>query len=276
MEFLRTLMQAFGRPTAVSRASSEQTSEASEEGEQNLRTQIEVCPRCGNAIEKDDWRCSDCYCEFGNFNFDTGKLEGEPIAAKQEWPKDPDHPHIEARPGTEAQKVYIEVAKRKGQARSLGLDELMVELFFSEIRHYPSRLKHDRNTVPEDVTEARNLNSKNSEIQELIEITIYGNNYSFEFTEHSFSLPDGDYATHGTVTLFSQKRKVFSVVCSLDSDQYGSKWRSFSIEAFVEGDWISDFEKLRQEVRRAQRRREIERAEDPEHIAELKRNFGID
>ncbi len=83
MVFLKNLMKALGISADTSRESVVRGSDTTKEQNPDTPEQEIACPRCGYTMKEPDWRCPKCYCEFANYNFDTGTLTGEPIAAKQ-------------------------------------------------------------------------------------------------------------------------------------------------------------------------------------------------
>ena len=182
------------------------------------------------------------------------------------------------RKGTEAYKVQKAVAQKKKIAEDRGLKELVGGLYFGEIEHYPSWIKNDnREYVPAIVTKSVEEDIKdNEDIKKIVKITLNSKEYKFTFSESSFSTPDGEMHNHGKLTLFSGTKKVFVINASLDDNDYDFDWRPFGIDAFIEGDWIEDFQSLKEAKQKAEKDRSIKRAEDPEKIEKLKQDFGIE
>lgn len=185
------------------------------------------------------------------------------------------------RKGTEAHKIQEEVKKRKQVAEDKKIKELVSELYFSTIEHFPSWIKadHNREYVPSIIsktTERKEKGAKGDRDKKITEITLNGKEYKFAFQENSFSTPDGEYNTHGLLELFIGDKKVLAINASLEHSDYDSKWSPFSIEAFIDGNWIDDFHALKKAKEKDERARALKEAEDPEKAEKLKRDFGIE
>lgn len=185
------------------------------------------------------------------------------------------------RKGTEAYKIQEEVKKRKGIAEDKKVKELISELYFSEIEHFPSWIKtdHNREYVPviiSKATERKEKGAKGDREKKITEIILNNKEYKFAFQENSFSTPDGEYNTHGLLELFIADKKVLAINASLEHSDYDSKWSPFGIEAFIDGDWIDDFRALKKAKEQDDKKRALKEAEDPEKAEKLKRDFGIE
>jgi len=179
------------------------------------------------------------------------------------------------REGTEAHRVFEEVQKRKRAAREIGVDKLISDLYFSQIQYYPSWIQHSRDYVPDEISQATESGSKKEDAEKVIEITLFDKKYTFEFGSKSFSLPDGENTTHGDLTLYENEKKVLKLNCSLNYDEICSEWRPFDIEAYIEGNWIGCFTKLKEIIKEKKEQKEIQGAEDPDLVKKMKENFGI-
>lgn len=178
------------------------------------------------------------------------------------------------RKGTEAYRIHEEVEKKKNLAKEKKVDELISDLYFNDIRYYPSWIKHEnREYVPALITSA--TESKKGE-DKMVQITLNKKIYKFSFKESFFYTPDGESNTHGLLELFEDDKKVLAVKLSCDYSEYGSDWRPFEIEAFINGEWIEDFSFLKKEKQKDEKDRAIKNAEDPEKIKRMKNNFGIE
>ena len=185
------------------------------------------------------------------------------------------------RKGTEARQVQEEVSRRKKIAEDKKVKELISELYFSTIEHFPSWIKtdHNREYVPSIIsraTERKEKGEKNDRDKKITEIVLDGKEYKFAFQENSFSTPDGEYNTHGLLELFVGDKRVVAINASLEHSDYDSNWRPFGIEAFIDGDWIEDFQKLKIAREQDEKKRALKEAEDPEKTKKLKRDFGIE
>ena len=187
------------------------------------------------------------------------------------------------RKGTEAYKIQEEVKKRKMVAENKKVKELISELYFSTIEHFPSWIKtdHNREYVPSIISKATERKEKGAKgakgdnDKKITEIILNGRDYKFAFQENSFSTPDGEYHTHGLLELFIGNEKVLAMDMSLEHSDYDSKWNPFGIEAFIDGDWIDDFSALKKAKQQDEKERALKEAENPEKTEKLKKDFGI-
>jgi hypothetical protein len=182
------------------------------------------------------------------------------------------------RKGTEAHRVELEVQRRRKLAESKGVPDLIKKVYFDSIYYYPSWISNgNRDSVPEMVTSALRQEKKGKKgSKDITLITLNGNEYRFEYEEESFSLPDGEWANHGTLELFFSNKKILALSVSREDDQYSTWYSVFRIDAFIDGNWIEDFEKLSKQIEIDRKVREIKRAEDPQKINKLKDDFGIE
>jgi len=174
--------------------------------------------------------------------------------------------------GTEAYRVEQEVKKRKKIAEEKGVRALITGLYFGKLEYYPSWIKQSGGYVPKAINEAKE--EKNGE-RKITTIAFFGKTYKFEFSQHSFSTPD-DFVTHGLLELFFGEKRILGINVALEHGTYDSEWRPFDIAAFIDGDWIDDFSRLKEEIKKNDKLREQKKAEDPRKVQDLKNNFGID
>ena len=185
------------------------------------------------------------------------------------------------RKGTEARRIQEEAKKRKRIAEDKKVKELISELYFSNIEHFPSWIKtdHNREYVPSIISKAvekKEKGDKDDRDKKVTEINLNGKAYKFVFQENSFSTPDNAWNTHGLLELFANDKKVLAINVSLEHSDYDSTWSPFGIEAFIDGDWIDDFQALKKAQKEDEKKRALKEAEDPDKTEELKRNFGIE
>lgn len=185
------------------------------------------------------------------------------------------------RKDTEAYRVKEEAARRKKLAEEKGVKELATELYFDDIQYYPSWLKNEKGFahVSKLVTNATKLESGKKKEERHIDVTellLKDKKYRFEFSNHSFSLPDGDYANHGLLDLFIDGKRVLGVNLSNDYEGFDPKWKPFGIEAFIDGEWINDLMDLKKAIQMDTKEKALMEAEDPDKIKKLKKDFGIE
>ncbi len=166
--------------------------------------------------------------------------------------------------------IYEEVGKRKQRAETLKLRALFEELYFHNIIYYPRWIKHSRSYVPSIVTSVIELE------KEAIQIELNGKKYLFCFKENKFSTPDGEAHRHGLLELSLSNERLLALNAAFDYErEYDPDWSIFGIEAFIEGDWIRDFQELKHRIEVEYEERKRREQNDPQKLASLKRNFGI-
>ncbi|MDO8511856.1 MAG: hypothetical protein Q7S57_01170 [bacterium] len=183
------------------------------------------------------------------------------------------------REGTEAYRIQGEVEKCINIAHQKGAPELISKLYFRDIKYYPSWIAHEgRECVPKIITNAtksRKKSNENKKEKEVTSIVLNEKNYSFEFHQSTFVTPDGENNTNGLLELFREETKILALNCSLEYTDMDSEWSEFGVEAFIDGDWLKDFELLKKEINKQRYEKELQKAEDPEKVKQLKNNFGI-
>jgi len=186
---------------------------------------------------------------------------------------------LNANPTKDEIKIFKEVAKRRKRATDLGLPEMISKLYSDKIEFYPSwiTIEANREHVCSLVTSAEKIKAAGQDEKDKIKIILKGREYSFEYSKDHFSLPDGDSSSTGDLILYFGNKKVFHVSMSIDFNEYGSTMSNFKPEAFVEGDWVKDFQELSQRIPIEEKERETREAEKemPESVKKLKEDFGI-
>lgn len=179
--------------------------------------------------------------------------------------------------GTEAYRVHQEVEKKKNLAKEKKVDELISELYFGNIEHYPSWIKHeDRVYVPELITDATKSKERDKKVTKII---LNEKEYKFTFKADFFYHPElGDSAStnYGYLELFNGNEKVLELNISIKYKSWGTEYRTTDIKAFIDGEWIEDFCCLKKQKIKDDRARAVKKAEDPEKTEEMKKNFGIE
>ena len=93
-----------------------------------------------------------------------------------------------------------------------------------------------------------------------------------KFEEHDCYTPDTT-EKHGTLELYSGAKKVLVLSMAYNYDQYYSKWQPFSIDGFIEGEWIKDFKELA--IVSEKEAKESLDALTRKPVDKLKKDFGI-
>lgn len=190
--------------------------------------------------------------------------------------------HLGPRKGTEAFRVKEEVEKRKKEVKMRGIDSLIRILFFDYLKNwfcgpdawisfyknkFPNTAKiigeiQDRRVVDES------SNLTDSDVT-TVEFILNRNEYTFKFRTSLFS--------SGLLELYSNKTKIFALKVYADDNCFTYlKWKSHDIVAFIDGDWVSDFQNLKTAIGNDNKESAWHAAEDKSKTEELKKSFGID
>ena len=166
---------------------------------------------------------------------------------------------------SDSDEILRQVEQRKQRARDLGVDKLLSELYFDHgLRHYSAGMHHQDQRYP-IISDAQKLDDNS------VRLTMNGKNYVIAYRDKSstFML---DYHG-GDLELSSEKRTLICLSISEKADEYVTTYEPFDITAFIEGDWIKDFQQLREQVLERAARWERDRKEKLAN--ELKEKFGL-
>ncbi len=196
------------------------------------------------------------------------------LISKKEEPCKENYPSGEAINNavqSEAERIRDLAEKKKDQAMKSGIPQLVDALYHDSIRYYPSWIRHTpRDSVPTIVTEAKEVDEKQSR-EECILLMMNGREYKFI---HSTGNHEDSY--WGDLEMFLNEEKVLHVSESLSEKEWGTEYYPNSVDAFIEGAWIKDFEILRDEIKKAEEEQKRKEFENPADIAKLKKSFGIE
>lgn len=179
----------------------------------------------------------------------------------------------EPREGTEAHLVKKEVEKRKKIAKDKGLDRLIIDVYNDCLKYYPSWISSEKNKkwVISEVSEAKNIGEK------------YSNDIKFKFKEKIYKITRGDRWTPEfgdgawyKLSLFLNDKKIFEVTEEETNDEYSTYHSPISVDAYINDDWVKDFNDILDYKKIMDNQSSIEFAENPERTRELKEAFGID
>ena len=201
--------------------------------------------------------------------------------------KDQQFLRLKPREGTEAKKVLEEVEKRKKIAKEKGLDRLITHIYFQyldysfrwtseSIKNYFKESYQNVLDLLKEVNEVESLTPKDSnEKTKSINLLLNNKQYRFNFKKEEIYWCN-EYYVHGHLELFEVNKRLFALDLSDDYKYGSSDWRPFSIVAFIEGDWINDFESLKEAILLDNQNKAIREAEDHSKTEFLKKNFGIE
>ena len=166
---------------------------------------------------------------------------------------------------SEADEILRKVEERKDRARELGVDKLICELYFDHgLRHYTAGMHHEHQRY-KIISRAKQLNDDS------LQVTINDRDYVLTYTDKwSASVPEFH---SGQLELFLGDKTLLALAISAEIDEYGTEHKPFDINAFLEGDWIQDFQQLKLQVLEKEARWERERKE--KKAKELKDRFGL-
>jgi hypothetical protein len=180
----------------------------------------------------------------------------------------------EPRPGTEAYFVKQEVIRKQKIVRERGLDKLFSDVYHEDgLQNYETWFNSDHNKrwVHPDISLVVNGRDQVSgkEIH-FVEFSMAGQEYKVTCREWL-----GEGGTYNDLTLYMNGRRVFEIHESVDSGQYSTAYRPSMIDAYVNDDWVSDFNKLKEHHQKVSEQATIEYAEDTKRLQETKDAFGI-
>ena len=178
----------------------------------------------------------------------------------------------EPRIRTEAYIVKKEVEKRKKIATQKGLDRLIMDVYHDCIQYYPSWIKNNKNkkSICPQVVEANNTKSKSGVG---IEFKYCDKNYKIVRGDRRFLEFSDNYWYD--LTLFLNDRKVFEVTEEEIRNEYNDEYNPVFVKAYVNNDWVDDFNNILLHKKSIDLQSSIDYAEDPERTRELMESFGI-
>lgn len=165
----------------------------------------------------------------------------------------------------ETDEILRKVEERKNRTRELGVDKLISSLYFDHgLRHYTAGMHHEHQRY-KIMSDAKELG------HDSMQLTINGKNYVLTYIDR-WSIHVPDYHC-GDLELSLDGKTLLSLLISADIEEYGTFYKPVDIKAFIEGEWITDFEELKQQVLEREARWERERKE--KEAKELKEKFGL-
>lgn len=181
----------------------------------------------------------------------------------------------EPRKGTKAYRVQKEVERLQKIAKGKGLDKLLSEAYHDSIFAYSSWIKDKRNKkyVHPKVSKAKELDIKKDDKNiKAVEFLMGDNLYRVEEYSHLGFMSDEHYVD---LTLYLNDKKVFAITETESSNEWTTTYNPISIDVYVNEDWVNDFTLIREHRKATDKQVEIDYAESPERIKELKKDFGI-
>ncbi|ODS34494.1 MAG: hypothetical protein SCARUB_00370 [Candidatus Scalindua rubra] len=166
----------------------------------------------------------------------------------------------------EAKKDRKEAEKRRKKAKMMGIPELISGLYHDNIKYYPSWINHSREYVPTIVERAHK--QEDGYNKEKVEIVLNNKICLFKYQKPLIT----DY---GQLKLYIDGKKVFAVSEEEYHDEYYDNYHPILVDAFVEGEWINDFQQLDKQIKILEEKRAKEGFENSAEISKLKKDFGL-
>ncbi len=120
-----------------------------------------------------------------------------------------------------------------------------------------------------EAKEIKNEHKKNG-----INLIINDNQYKFLYEEQHSSI-FGDEYSYADLELYLNEEKILHINESIDFGEYYTSYSPISVDTFIKGDWVKDFEELKNEIEKEKELSKKKDFENPEEIEKLKKNFGI-
>jgi hypothetical protein len=173
----------------------------------------------------------------------------------------------EPRRGTEAYAVKSEAEKRKKIAQEKKLDRLFIDLYYDYLQYYPHWIKNKNTKINPAISEIK-------EVEDKIEFIVGDKKYRIvkgNSHPHPF-----ESSTLNDLSLYMNDKKIFEVTEEQTFNEYSDFHDTYSINAYVNDEWVEDFKQIKSYKEIASKEAEIAFAEDPKRTRELKEAFGIE
>ncbi|OGY99976.1 MAG: hypothetical protein A2945_00515 [Candidatus Liptonbacteria bacterium RIFCSPLOWO2_01_FULL_52_25] len=182
---------------------------------------------------------------------------------------------MEQRTKEELTTIRQEVAYRKRIAEERGLDRLFLDVYHRCVRYYPVWI-HDaklKNYIYPGV----------SAVSEKIVKDPFGDTYITEFSigPRHYVISSKRLGTmiahdlHYVVELFMNGEKAFAVSEQHDIRLTDRHYFTLDVDAYVHEAWADDFKKIRSFHEHLEREAQAEKADDPQLINNLKKDFNL-
>lgn len=181
------------------------------------------------------------------------------------------------KPEMDPEEIYAEVERRKKRAEELRINETVWTLYKDHLKSYPRwKTKHPEYIHPR-VSDPIALPNEG------VQVMVRGMKCSFSYSEGpGFMHIPGEDNKVCTLRLSVNEQLVLEFATSgRRPDRMDSEWEytMLEIDAFVEGPWVEELQRLLPGVKghegAAAKEEGKRRREDPNTLEELKRKFGI-
>lgn len=124
-----------------------------------------------------------------------------------------------------------------------GIPQLVTNLYFAHIQHYPEWIRVSRDYVPSSVTNA-GLTEQGE-----VRILLYYRDYVFTHTHWRTGDNDSDDYQDGTLAVTCEGTVVLTLRITRAPGKKGiARWSPVAIESFTIGNWIRDFQNVKAEI----------------------------
>lgn len=175
---------------------------------------------------------------------------------------------------TEIDEIREEVEYRRRIAEGKGLDRLFLDAYHRSIRYYPVWIRNEREKTyvyPEVASATETITRESAGDTFVTEFSIKAKRYKIT------SQRRGNVLTHDVyyvMELFLNDKKVFAVRERHDVRLKDAHYYTFRIDAYASENWVEDFRNIKAYQERVEKA-EAEPVEDPQLIAQLKKDFNI-
>jgi hypothetical protein len=162
------------------------------------------------------------------------------------------------------------VEERKQRARDLKVVDNLFTLYQDHLKSLKDGSEHEEH-IPKKVAVTVCSQPK------AIYFALSDKPYEVSYSEYRSWAPDSD-DSYGTLSLKHDGKLVLELKCLGERDSsFYMTWRVLDVEAFIEGDWVEEFNRFARQVFgfSAQRRAEENKVYAQKQAEDLKRKFGL-
>ncbi len=176
---------------------------------------------------------------------------------------------------TLAYKVKELAEMKRKEARDKNLDQLFSDTYNKCIKYFPFWAKNSNKIyIHNSVKDLKETGERTEDKPSTaVEFTFNFNRYEIT-NERQRGFLDSNPCYKRE--LYMNGKKVFGI----SESEYGPLWAKidygvFTINAFVNEDWVNDFREIRDYPRKIMEEESVKRIEDPVRVEKLKEDFGI-
>lgn len=145
----------------------------------------------------------------------------------------------------------VEMDKARRRAFKEGIPELICELYFTHLVHYPENFESKKGShaviIPDIVTRAVRESGNR------IAIEFDKHRYIFTFVHYVYNTPDGERLDEATLQVSSPEQKLFLVHLAMRLWRGRKELRPITLEYIILSDWVNDMRNLHDAIRKKHR-----------------------